>query len=274
MFWPAGVPRRLASMTLPRSINSVSLPLIVASHSLAHHILQESMAETSDPRFQTYVAAFVPLQKLLNNNAISESSYKAICAILEQELDNRPAQSEQEVINTIQTRAQAQTPPTAPPGIQGNTGAPQTVSRDLKGDDAQSRGYAVSAESRSSTHFPQVMWYPGQPKQVSQGLSWFQLECGAVQVWSPPSSGPGLWRSRVLPSARGLPATGLPTAGRLPAAGVPPAGASAAGWLSARVQCAYPPSCCFLKATPPCSCICIHAALYSSVLLTAACHSL
>lgn len=107
---------------------------------------QTNMAETSDPRFQTYVAAFVPLQKLLNNNAISESSYKAICAILEQELDNRPAQSQQEVISTIQMRAQAQTPPTPPPGVQGSTNAgPQTSSRDLKDDDSGtlSRGYAA-----------------------------------------------------------------------------------------------------------------------------------
>ena len=106
------------------------------------------MAQTSDPRFQTYVAAFVPLQKLLNNNAISESSYKAICAILEQELDNRPAQSEQEVISTIQMRAQAQTPPVPPPDMQGpgNMGAPQTASRDLKDDSGTlSRGYASHA---------------------------------------------------------------------------------------------------------------------------------
>ena len=106
---------------------------------------QTGTAEMSDPRFQTYVAAFVPLQKLLNNNAISESSYKAICAILEQELDNKPAQSEQEVINTIQMRAQAQTPPTPPPGFQGPGSAPQqfdgsqTSSRGLEGDE-QSRG--------------------------------------------------------------------------------------------------------------------------------------
>ena len=96
---------------------------------------QTFTAEESDPRFQTYVAAFVPLQKLLNNNAISESSYKAICAILEQELDNKPAQSEQEVINTIQMRAHEQTPPTPPPGIEGpGSVASQTGSRDLVGD--------------------------------------------------------------------------------------------------------------------------------------------
>ena len=106
---------------------------------------QTGTAEMPDPRFQTYVAAFVPLQKLLNNNAISESSYKAICAILEQELDNKPAQSEQEVINTIQVRAQAQTPPTPPPGFQGpgsvapqQFDASQTSSRGL--GDEQSRG--------------------------------------------------------------------------------------------------------------------------------------
>ena len=73
---------------------------------------QTYAAETSDPRVQTYVAAFAPLQKLLDNHDISENSYKAICAILEQEFDGRPAQSQQEVINTIQTRAEAQTQPT------------------------------------------------------------------------------------------------------------------------------------------------------------------
>ena len=79
---------------------------------------QQGGGQQQDPRFQTFVAAFVPLQKLLNNNAISESSYKAICAILEQELDNRPLWSEQEVISAIQSRAQAQVPPSPPPGIQ------------------------------------------------------------------------------------------------------------------------------------------------------------
>lgn len=109
---------------------------------------QTYSADAPDPRFQTYVAAFVPLQKLLNNNAISESSYKAICAILEQELDNKPAQSEQDVINTIQMRASAQTPPSAPPGFEGPGtapqvfDAPQTVSRGLADDQSgtQSRG--------------------------------------------------------------------------------------------------------------------------------------
>lgn len=110
---------------------------------------QTYSADAPDPRFQTYVAAFVPLQKLLNNNAISESSYKAICAILEQELDNKPAQSEQDVINTIQMRAQAQTPPTPPPGFQGPGSAapqafdaPQTGSRGLADEQSgtQSRG--------------------------------------------------------------------------------------------------------------------------------------
>lgn len=97
-------------------------------------------AEAADPRFQTYLAAFVPLQKLLNNNALSESSYKAICAILEQELDNKPAQSEHEVINTIQMRAQAQTPPTPPPGLLGPDSAAPQADNPIGGPQTGSRG--------------------------------------------------------------------------------------------------------------------------------------
>lgn len=105
------------------------------------------MAQAPDARSQTFVDAFWPLQKLLDNNAISPSAYKAICAILEQELDNGQMQSEQQVISVIQTRAQAQVPPagisnTPPPASQGQdpdaTGN-QTQSRGL-GDDDQSRG--------------------------------------------------------------------------------------------------------------------------------------
>lgn len=110
---------------------------------------QQSNMTQQDPRFQTFVAAFVPLQKLLNNNAISQSSYKAICAILEQELDNRPLQSEQEVISTIQTRAEAQVPPSPPAGLQGMQGmqgsnnSSQTKSRGLSDDSGSgTRGYA------------------------------------------------------------------------------------------------------------------------------------
>ena len=89
-----------------------------------------------DPRFQTFVAAFVPLQKLLNNNAISESSYKAICAILEKELDNCPLQSEQDVISAIQTRAQAQVPPTPPPNLaQDQFNSFETKPRGMSDDD-------------------------------------------------------------------------------------------------------------------------------------------
>ena len=99
-----------------------------------------------DPRFQTFVAAFVPLQKLLNNNAISINSYKAICALLEQELDNRPLQSEQDVISTIQSRAQAQVPPSPPPGViqEQSNNSSQTKSRGLSDDAGSgtvSRGY-------------------------------------------------------------------------------------------------------------------------------------
>ena len=105
------------------------------------------MAQAPDARSQTFVDAFWPLQKLLDNNAISPSAYKAMCAILEHELDNGQMQSEQEVINVIQTRAQAQIPPAGitnnpPPSAQEQTGnAPNnnTQSRGL-GDDDQSRG--------------------------------------------------------------------------------------------------------------------------------------
>ena len=113
---------------------------------------QQTCTADIDPRFQTYLAAFVPLQNLLNNHALSESSYKAICAILEQELDNKPAQSEQEVINTIQMRAQAQTPLTPPAIPQGPDtpvplaehpiAGPQTGTRGLAGEQPEtlSRG--------------------------------------------------------------------------------------------------------------------------------------
>ena len=96
---------------------------------------QQNMTQ-QDPRFQTFVAAYVPLQKLLNNNAISMSSYQAICAILEQELDNRPLQSEQEVVSTIQSRSQAQIPPSPPPGVvqQQSNNSSQTKSRGLSDD--------------------------------------------------------------------------------------------------------------------------------------------
>ena len=106
---------------------------------------QQNMTQ-QDPRFQTFVAAFVPLQKLLNNNAISINSYKAICALLEQELDNRPLHSEQDVITTIQSRAQAQVPPSPPPGIvqEQSNNSSQTKSRGLSDDAGSgtvSRGY-------------------------------------------------------------------------------------------------------------------------------------
>lgn len=105
------------------------------------------MAQAPDARSQTFVDAFWPLQKLLDNSAISPSAYKAMCAILEHELDNGQMQNEQEVINIIQTRAQAQIPPagitnTPLPSAQEQTGnAPNnnTQSRGL-GDDDQSRG--------------------------------------------------------------------------------------------------------------------------------------
>lgn len=105
------------------------------------------MAQAPDIRSQTFVDAFWPLQKLLDNNAISPSAYKAICAILEQELDNGPMQSEQQVISVVQSRAQAQVPPTGisstpPPSAQGqggDTSSNQPQSRGL-GDDDQSRG--------------------------------------------------------------------------------------------------------------------------------------
>ncbi|KAL3131671.1 hypothetical protein ABBQ38_007965 [Trebouxia sp. C0009 RCD-2024] len=157
---------------------------------------QTSAADTTDPRFQTFLAAFVPLQKLLNNHALSESSYKAICAILEQELDNKPAQSEQEVINTIQMRAQAQTPPTPPAGLLGPDSAapaaehpmagPQTGSRGLTDEQPQtlskgfghhhhdlqgygSQGYGFPQQGygypQQGHAYPQQGYQPGYPQQ-------------------------------------------------------------------------------------------------------------
>ena len=210
------------------------------------------MAGTADPRFQTYVAAFVPLQKLLNNNAISESSYKAICAILEQELDNRPAQSQQEVINTIQMRAQAQTPPTPPPEVQGyGAAAPQTVSRDLNsgpdttsrdlnsGSDTMSRGCVLmislssscSVMARGQSASSTCTCLHAQPPCVPSFLQLFDCH---MQM-GPPSPKSGLRWTRILPSAR-LPA-GLPAAGI--SAGLPPARLSAAGRFPAGLSGTY-----------------------------------
>lgn len=134
----------------PLLLASESLPNSIARQNhrpsrLCYHYILNTMAAVSgqqqnmtqqDPRFQTFVAAYVPLQKLLNNNAISMSSYQAICAILEQELDNRPLQSEQEVVSTIQSRSQAQIPPSPPPGVvqQQSNNSSQTKSRGLSDD--------------------------------------------------------------------------------------------------------------------------------------------
>jgi len=153
--WTAGIKHicipPLASQSLPGSDNkhtpksSPKLRLLHSSNMATNNGQQQNMNQ-QDPRFQTFVAAFVPLQKLLNNNAISINSYKAICALLEQELDNRPLQSEQDVISTIQSRAQAQVPPSPPPGVmqeQSNSSS-QTKSRgvsDDAGSGTVSRGY-------------------------------------------------------------------------------------------------------------------------------------
>lgn len=131
-----------------------------------------------DPRFQTFVAAFVPLQKLLNNNAISESSYKAICAILEQELDNRPLQSEQDVISTIQTRAQAQIPPAPPQGMQGSDNSPQTNSRGLSDEGKSgilSRGYVLIWNLECANLEPKRTYMHWQASFVSSMLHAFTI---------------------------------------------------------------------------------------------------
>ena len=121
--------------------------LFCADTVTAVNLSESNMAQAPDARSQTFVDAFWPLQKLLDNNAISPSAYKAICAVLEHELDNGQMQSEQEVISIIQNRAQAQVPPTGisntpPPSAQGQAGngsGNNMKSRGI-GDDDQSRG--------------------------------------------------------------------------------------------------------------------------------------
>lgn len=116
----------------------------------------QAQAQAPDARSQTFVDAFWPLQKLLDNNALSPSAYKAICAILEHELDNGQLQSEQDVINIVQSRSQAQVPQTgisnAPPSSQatpqaGSQGA-VTASPGLPEEGNKSRGLGDGDQSR------------------------------------------------------------------------------------------------------------------------------
>ena len=118
--------------------------------------MAQAQAQAPDARSQTFVDAFWPLQKLLDNNALSPSAYKAICAVLEHELDNGQLQSEQDVINVVQSRSQAQVPQAgisnAPLPSQGNSQAggqgPVTASRGLPEEGNKSRGFGDGDQSR------------------------------------------------------------------------------------------------------------------------------